>query len=144
MQARLTTKPVQQVIAAIHALDLRSIKLRMMDPELGEGWSPEFANRIEAEYRLFLTMLVRHPADMEDILVSKDVDEFWHNHILHTRKYADDCQKVFGNFLHHNPQTVARSVADRQQRNEAAEKTRRLYGQLPGAMHAGAYCNATA
>ena len=38
MQGRLTNKPVEEVIAAIQALDLESVKLRVMDPELGEGW----------------------------------------------------------------------------------------------------------
>ena len=30
-----------------------------------------------------------------------DIDLFWHQHILDTRAYAKDCQKVFGQFLHH-------------------------------------------
>jgi hypothetical protein len=32
-----------------------------------------------------------------------DIDEIWHQHILHTRKYNDDCDKVFGKYLHHLP-----------------------------------------
>ena len=43
MQARLTTKPAQQVISAIQGLDLEPVKLRVMDPELGEGWTREYA-----------------------------------------------------------------------------------------------------
>ena len=129
MQARLTTKPVQDVIAAIQALDLESVKLRVMDAELGEGWTREYADSIEGAYKNFLAMLVKYPDDAEDILISKDVDEFWHTHILHTMKYADDCQKMFGNFLHHNPQTALRTSADFEKRAALAEKTRRLYQQ---------------
>jgi len=145
MQARLTTKPEQEVIAAIQALDLDSVKLRVMDTELGEGWTREYADSIEAAYKNYLAMLVKYPDDIEDILVSKDVDEFWHSHILHTMKYADDCQKVFGNFLHHNPQTSERSSAGIQKRSALAEKTRRLYQQQSkNARNAdAAYCNAT-
>jgi hypothetical protein len=127
MQARLTTKPVQQVIAAIQALDLEPVKLRVTDPELGEGWSSEYADGIEAAYRNYLTMLVKYPDDAEDILLSKDVDEFWHTHILQTMKYADDCERVFGNFLHHNPHIGERTAANVERRVALAEKTRRLY-----------------
>ena len=37
MQAKLTNKPTQEVVAAIQALELESVKIRLMDPELGEG-----------------------------------------------------------------------------------------------------------
>lgn len=35
-----------------------------------------------------------------------DVDEVWHAHILHTKKYAEDCKNALGFFLHHDPFTV--------------------------------------
>lgn len=34
---------------------------------------------------------------------NKQIDEMWHEHILDTRKYSDDCQTVFGYYLHHTP-----------------------------------------
>jgi len=144
MQARLTTKPEQHVIAAIQALDLESVKLKVMDAELGEGWTREYADSIEAAYKNYLTMLAKYPDDIEDILISKDVDELWHAHILHTKKYADDCQKIFGNFLHHDPQPRERSSADIQKRSALVEKTRRLYQQESGNGRNAdaAYCNA--
>ena len=103
MQTKLTNRPVDQAISAIQALDLEAIRLRVMDAEFGEGWSREHAENIELAYRNYLTMLVKHPDDAEDIVVSKDVDEFWHAHILHTMKYTEDCERVFGTYLHHNP-----------------------------------------
>ena len=127
MQGRLTNKPVEEVIAAIQALDLESVKLRVMDPELGEGWSREYADSIEAAYKNYLTMLAKYQDDAEDIMLSKDVDEFWHTHILQTMKYADDCEKVFGNFLHHTPHIGERTEADLAKRAALADKTRRLY-----------------
>jgi hypothetical protein len=144
MQARLTTKPQQEVIAAIQGLDLESVKLRVMDPELGEGWSQEYADGIEVAYKNYLVMLTKYPDDIEDILISKDVDEFWHAHILHTKKYADDCQKIFGNFLHHDPQPRERSSAEIQKRSALVEKTHHLYQQESGNRRNAnaAYCNA--
>ena len=127
MQARLTTKPEQEVIAAIQALDLESVKVRVMDAELGEGWTREYADSIEAAYKNYLAMLVKYPDDAEDIMLSEDVDEFWHMHILQTIKYAEDCQQVFGNFLHHSPHVGERSPADMKHRAVLAEKTRDLY-----------------
>ena len=32
-----------------------------------------------------------------------DVDEIWHAHILNTRRYAEDCSRLFGTFHHHYP-----------------------------------------
>lgn len=129
MQARLTTKPEQDVIAAIQALDLDAVKVRIMDAELGEGWTREYADSIEVAYKTYLTMLVKYSDDAEDIMLSKDVDEFWHTHILQTRKYTEDCQNVFGNFLHHEPHVGEVTAADLEKRAALAEKTRRLYQQ---------------
>ena len=129
MQARLTTRPKQDVVAAIQTLDLEAVKLRVMDTELGEGWNREYADSIELAYKNYLTMLVKYPDDAEDIMLSKDVDEFWHTHILQTIKYTEDCQNMFGNFLHHEPHIGERSPADLEKRVALAEKTRQLYQQ---------------
>jgi hypothetical protein len=139
MQARITARPVQDVISAIQALDLESVKVRAMDPELGEGWTREYADSIETAYRTYLTMLVKYPDHAEDILLSKDVDEFWHTHILQTMKYADDCEAVFGQFLHHSPHIGEVTPADHEHRARQAEKTRNLYEKEFGsALGAGA------
>jgi hypothetical protein len=127
MQARLTTKPEQNVIAAIRALDLESVKVRVMDPETGEGWTREYADSIESAYKNYLTMLVKYQDEADGIVLSRDVDEFWHTHILQTMKYADDCQRVFGNFLHHNPHIGERSPAYVENQAALMEKTRCLY-----------------
>ena len=127
MQARVTARPEQEVIAAIHALDLESVKKRAMDPKLGEGWTRECADSIEIAYKTYLTMLVKYQEHAEDILLSEDVDEFWHTHILQTMKYAGDCEKVFGKFLHHEPHVGEVTAADHEKRAALAEKTRSLY-----------------
>ncbi len=133
MEVRLTTKPVDEVVAAIQALDLESVKIRVMDPVRGEGWTREYADSIEVAYKTYLTMLAKYPEEAEDILLSEDVDEFWHTHILQTMKYADDCQAVFGNYLHHQPHIGEFSSADIEEREVQAEKTRRLYEREFGA-----------
>lgn len=37
------------------------------------------------------------------LVPTREIDEFWHNHILYTREYARDCECIFGKFLHHDP-----------------------------------------
>src|SRR5438128_3291216 len=127
MKTKLTNRPTKQVIAAIRALDLEPIKLRVMDSELGEGWTREYAESIERAYRNYLIILAKHPEDVEEIVVSKDVDEFWHTHILHTMKYTEDCERVFGTYLHHNPRVGERTPADIEKKTALAQKTQRLY-----------------
>src|SRR5437660_3407882 len=127
METKLPHRPVEQVIAAINALGLESVKVRMMDPELGEGWTREYAEGIERGYRTYLSMLAKYPDHAVDILLSKDVDEFWHTHILQTIKYHDDCESVFGKYLHHAPHIGELTAADIAKREALAEKTRRLY-----------------
>src|SRR5437764_5837246 len=127
MKTTLTNRPVEQVIAAINTLDLESVKVRVMDPELGEGWTREYAEGIERGYKTYLTMLAKYPDHAEDILLSKEVDEFWHTHILQTIKYTEDCEAVFGKYLHHAPHVGEVTPADKEKRIALAEKTRQLY-----------------
>src|SRR5687768_7823975 len=101
MQAMAGKESVEIIVAAINGLDLESIKFRLTHPQAGKGWSMEMANRIEREYKRFLTLLVRYPD--KPIAPTHEVDEMWHQHILDTRKYATDCENVFGRFLHHYP-----------------------------------------
>jgi hypothetical protein len=98
-----------------------------MDPDLGEGWTREYAEGIEQGYRNYLTMLAKYQDHAEDILLSKDVDEFWHTHILQTIKYTEDCEAIFGKYLHHAPHIGKVTQADVGKRTALAEKTRRLY-----------------
>ncbi len=86
--------------APIAALDFSAIKAKLMH-RAGKGWSLDRVNAVECEYRRFLYLMKKFPNEPTAPLV--DVDVFWHYHILDTRKYAHDCQQVFGYFLHHFP-----------------------------------------
>ncbi len=125
MHTKLMNRSGEQVVAGIQALDLDPIKLKLMDAEEGQGWSREYVDRVELLYKRFLALLVTHPE--ETIAPSKDVDKFWHGHILDTLKYADDCQNVFGYFLHHFPYFGMRGAEDRANLKVASENMKRLY-----------------
>lgn len=135
------SKPIEQVVAAIQALDLAPIKFKLMDPQEGEGWSRETVDRLEAEYKRFLTLLVKYPEAV--IAPTKEVDSFWHGHILDTMKYAEDCERVFGYFLHHFPYFGMRGQDDAAALAAAAETmqelTAREFGEAAPASAAFCY-----
>jgi len=135
-------KDVEQVVAAIQALDLDPIKLKLMDAEEGQGWSREYVERMELAYRRFLTLLVRFPD--ETIAPTKDLDKFWHGHILDTMKYAEDCENVFGFFLHHFPYFGMRGEDDAANLRAAGKNMHSLYEREFGeALPSGAaFCSA--
>jgi hypothetical protein len=125
MHRQPAKKSVEQIVAAIQALDLDPIKFKLMNREEGEGWSREYVDQMEIAYKRFLTLSVKYPE--ETIAPSKDVDKFWHGHILDTMKYADDCQNVFGYFLHHFPYFGMRGEDDAANLAAAGERTNELY-----------------
>ena len=119
------TKPVEMVVQAIQALDLDPIKMKLMDAEEGQGWSREYTDRMELAYKRFLTLLVKYPH--ETIAPSKDIDKFWHGHILDTMKYAEDCEQVFGYFLHHFPYFGMRGEEDAANLRAASTSMHTIY-----------------
>jgi hypothetical protein len=127
MQVQSAGKTVEQVVAAIQMLDLDPIKVKLMDSEEGQGWSRQYVDQMEIAYKRFLMLSVKYSE--KAIAPSKEVDKFWHGHILDTMKYAEDCQNVFGYFLHHFPYFGMRGEEDAANLAEAGRMTQRLYEQ---------------
>jgi hypothetical protein len=65
--------------------------------------SEEWADVAILEFRRYLALRLLSPDPV--MMLSADVDEVWHASILFTRLYANLCQRVFGHFLHHDPET---------------------------------------
>ena len=120
----------QNDFAAIAALDLDPIKVKLMHAQSGEGWSREKADAVEGEYRRFLFLMKKHPDAHSAPLF--DVDIFWHYHILDTMKYMADCDAVFGHYLHHFPYLGLRGEDDEALHEEAGERMKELYEQTFG------------
>jgi hypothetical protein len=110
---------------AIAELDLEPIKVKLMHAESGEGWSLEMATSVEADYRRFLYLMKMHPN--EEMAPLMDVDTFWHYHILDTMKYAADCDKVFGYFMHHFPYLGLRGEDDLEAHHSAGSRMQEVY-----------------
>jgi putative hemolysin len=116
---------LNNLFKAVMALDLDAIKTKLMHVESGEGWSLARADAVEKEYRRFLCLMKLYPD--EDTAPLVDVDTFWHYHILDTMKYASDCERAFGYFLHHYPYVGLRGENDMQFRADSGERMRSLY-----------------
>lgn len=102
-------------------LDLEPIKIKLMDANEGAGWPQDKAEKIEIQYKQFLDINKRHPD--KSIVPNKEIDTFWHYHILDTQKYAEDCDMVFGYFLYHFPYFGMRGEEDAKNLRLAFEET---------------------
>jgi hypothetical protein len=119
----------QDVCTKIDQLDLDPIKVKLMDPDEGYCWTREQADHIEAQYRQFLKLSALQNSS---VVPTKVIDTFWHAHILDTHKYAEDCDHVFGYFLHHFPYFGMRGEVDRKNLEQAYSETLQLVRDLFG------------
>jgi hypothetical protein len=110
--------------AKIWSLDLDPIVFKLMDEEDGEGWKLEQALSAVEEYRRFLFLTV---TSRETIVPTKFVDAVWHTHILDTMKYMDDCQQLFGFYLHHFPYFGMRGEEDNANLQQAFRGAAEIY-----------------
>ena len=76
---------------------------------LKNGWDDDYAQVVLDEYVKFF-YLASLPNKVH-LVPSNDVDEVWHQHILTTKKYQKDCERLVGTFIHHNPSFTAEERA---------------------------------
>src|SRR5213083_1318629 len=84
----------------ISHLDLSTVRNKAMEKL---GWGGVKAQEVELEYRRFLYALARKNKNELISPPNTQVDEFWHQHILDTRKYREDCAALFGHYIDHTP-----------------------------------------
>lgn len=126
---------VELETADIAALDLSMIKRKLQDPEEGMGWTAEVCDEVEVEYKRYLMLKKAYPD--REIVPNQLVDKFWHYHILDTVKYAEDCQELFGYFLHHYPYFGMNGPEDERALADAFSDTTALYQAYFGEPYAG-------
>jgi len=66
------------------------------------GWSETEAREAELWYLRFLA-LSHQRGNRPTFGISEKSDYLWHAHILLTRRYRADCQRIFGAYLDHTP-----------------------------------------
>ena len=107
----------------IDEMDFSMVKRKLTDPEEGLAWNSQKCDQVEKDYKRFLFLKRTYP-DI-DIVPNKLVDSFWHYHILDTQKYAEDCELLFGYFVHHYPYFGMNG--DEKDLEDAFQKTSELY-----------------
>ena len=112
--------------SAIDELDLGPIKVKMKEENVGkENWTYEELEKVEDQYRAFLALHKRHPD--KALVPTKLIDGFWHQHMLDSRKYFEDCDNCFGQYLHHFPYFGMRGDEDKQNLISSANETAELF-----------------
>lgn len=87
-------------------------------------------------YRRFLTLRKLYPH--KSLVPSALLDVIWHYHILDTRKYIDDCERIFGYYVHHDPYFGTQGEEDKRENELAWEETQRLWVEEFGESMTGA------
>lgn len=116
---------VGERIKHIETLDLDPIKIKLLLSDDGPKWDRAKIELVEKQYRRFLILNLKNNG--RKIVPNKEIDAFWHRHILDTMKYAEDCQKIFGYFLHHFPYFGMRGEEDAKNLQQAFQETRMLF-----------------
>lgn len=111
----------------VASIDLEMVKMKMAEPEEGTGWPEQEIEQSEIEYKRWLTLCRRYPYPQHSIVPSSFIDTIWHYHILDTRAYHADCERVFGHYFHHFPYFGLRGEEDAQNLINSFEKTKNLY-----------------
>lgn len=122
--AQSKRKRLEEVVAKI---DLALVKYKLTGNRRGLSWTQEYASVIEQKYRNFLVLVASNPGF--PAVPSHDVDEFWHMHILFTKKYAEDCDRVFGRFIHHTPYVGGNDKVIELNRRKTWELYQNLFGE---------------
>ena len=115
---------VTNALAKVNQIDLSPINEKLQH-ENPVRWTDEALAQAETNYRRYLALNLLYPS--ETLSVNKDLDDYWHQHILDTRKYAADCETVFGYFLHHYPYFGMQDGQEQQQNMEAFALTQQLW-----------------
>lgn len=108
----------REIRDAVRALDLSSVSERF---KRKKKWNVDISP-LEEEYRRFLYLVTLHPYS-QIVPWTQDLDDYWHEHILDTRKYNEDCLKIRGKVIHHSPHLPKGTNAH----TAAAQNTNRLY-----------------
>ena len=112
-------------------LDFGPIAYKLMNPDEGNGWSRETTTGAIARYLMFLCLIYLYPN--RPIVPTPEIDAVWHQHILDTSKYAEDCERLFGRFIHHFPYFGKRGESDRKNLYLAFAETQALFQEHFGA-----------
>tara|TARA_R110001606_G_scaffold361754_3_gene514962 strand:+ start:19289 stop:19651 length:363 start_codon:yes stop_codon:yes gene_type:complete len=77
------------------------------------------------EYRRFLNLKKRYPSQL--FMPSGAALQMWQAHILDTRRYRNDSERLFGRFIDHFPYLACESLAERREKHFSEQLYQELY-----------------
>lgn len=94
---------INQVRSELDTFELLPIDLDNVMNHLANKltWSNNLLNSVCIEYKKFLFLHKLYPE--YNIIPGQLIDEVWHNHILQSKQYFEDCNKLFGAYFYHEP-----------------------------------------
>ncbi len=122
-------KEQKKIDGSIAEIDLEMVKMKLQDKEEGKGWSKEQCESAEIEYKRYWNLCLEFG---RGIVPNQIMDVMWHYHILDTKAYHIDCEKIFEGYMHHYPYFGMRGKEDAQDLKDSFYKTKELYLKLFG------------
>ena len=108
----------------IYTLNFEKLKWNL-SKSTEASWTVAMCDYAEEEYKKFLSLKLLYPN--ASLVPSKFVDMFWHEHILDTKSYLEDCNKIFGHFIHHYPYFGIYGEEDQKALQKSFSETVKLY-----------------
>lgn len=120
---------LEDAVKHIEAMDLSAIREKLCSDDilLCRRWSSLEAEIGIQYYKNFLYINKKYQQDYAVLPPLLEVDEIWHHHILDTRSYIKDCEKIFGYYFHHYPYFGTRGQSDKNNLDRAFRMVQELY-----------------
>lgn len=115
--------PLEKIKKYIDEIDFSMIIDKMVKHQ---KWRRSDAEAVCQLYRNFLFLQKKY-GDKHSLPPSEEVDEFWHNHILDTKKYRHDCEMIFGRYNDHYPYFGIDDKTNLNDLNNAFEEMQKLH-----------------
>ncbi|HEY9669038.1 MAG TPA: glycine-rich domain-containing protein-like [Coleofasciculaceae cyanobacterium] len=114
----------------LKGLDLSPIAADLMNSKNCCGWTRQQVVCAIKRYKTFLLINYLYPHIL--LVPTQDIDRVWHSHILHTRKYRQDCEMLFGDFIDHQPASELSGETGQQNLDAAFVQTQALLALFEG------------
>lgn len=116
-------------VSYIDGMDFELIKKKLVsgDQLLCRQWTLLEAEIAIQYYKNFLFLNKKYAREYPVLPPLLEVDEVWHHHIMDTRRYEKDCEKIFGYYFHHYPYFGTRSALDEANLHVAFDVVQRLH-----------------
>lgn len=113
---------VERLRGSVDAIDLAGVVEILTEMPGGLRHPLSDVHKAIRLYRIFLVVKGLHWK--RKVVPSPSIDLIWHTHILQTTQYRQDCRKLFGKFLDHDPFFGTRSDEELRQYRAAKHWTK--------------------